>query len=125
MRGVLAAAAIWCCAPIAALAQDAPRLPLVGVMVTGAANCETDSTATLLREELAALGDVEGRNLRLDFRFADGNAQRYPEFAEAFVQEKASVIVVFTVAAAPRRSVRQVRSRSSPSSATSLPTDSA
>ena len=100
MRGVLAAVVIWCCTTIPAPAQDAPRLPLVGVMVTGAANSETDSSATRLREELAALGDVEGRNLRLDFRSADGDARRYPEFAEAFVQEKARVIVVFTVAAA-------------------------
>ena len=98
MRGVLAVLTIWFCASIAALAQDIERLPLVGVMVTGAAPGKP--TATLFREELAALGDVEGRNLRLDFRFADGDAQRFPEMAEAFVQEKASVIVVFTTSAA-------------------------
>jgi putative ABC transport system substrate-binding protein len=51
---------------------------------------------TQFREELAALGDVEGSNLHLNFRFADGDAQRYPEMAEAFVKENASVIVVFT-----------------------------
>ena len=54
----------------------------------------------LFREGLAALGDVEGRSVRLDFRFADGDAQRFPEMAEAFVKEKASVIVVFSEAAA-------------------------
>ena len=40
MRGFFAALAIWCCAPIAALGQDAPRLPLVGVMVASAAPAE-------------------------------------------------------------------------------------
>jgi putative ABC transport system substrate-binding protein len=99
MRRVVAALAIWCCAPIAALAQDAPRLPLVGVMVTGTA-ANSEQAMRLFREGLAALGDVEGRNLRLGFRFADGDAQRFPEMAEAFVKEKASVIVVFSEAAA-------------------------
>jgi putative ABC transport system substrate-binding protein len=98
MKGIFTALAIWVGASIPALAQDAPRLPLVGVMVTGSA-ANAPST-TLFREALAALGYVEGRNLRLDFRFADGDARRFPEMAEAFVQEKASVIVVFTDAAA-------------------------
>jgi putative ABC transport system substrate-binding protein len=76
-----------------------PRLPLAGVMRTGVA-ASNEPFATLFREELAARGDVEGRNLHLDSRFADGDAQRFPEMAEALVQEKASVIVVFSEAAA-------------------------
>jgi len=88
---------MWFCATIPALAQDTAGLPLVGVMVTGGA---ANSPSARLREALAALGDVEGRNLRFDFRFADGDAQRFPQMAEAFVNEKASVIVVFSEAAA-------------------------
>jgi hypothetical protein len=46
------------CTTVPALAQDATRLPLVGVLrINGAAN--TEPTATLLRDELAALGDVD------------------------------------------------------------------
>ena len=99
MRGVLAALTLWFCANIAVLAQDMARSPLVGVMVTGAAP-NSEEVMRPLREGLAALGDVEGRNLHLDFRFADGDAQRFPEMAEALVKEKASVIVVFSEAAA-------------------------
>jgi putative ABC transport system substrate-binding protein len=99
MRGILAALTIWFCANITASAQDTARLPLVGVMVTGAAP-NSEGVMRPLREGLAELGDVEGRNLRLDFRFADGDAQRFPEMAEALVKEKASVIVVFSEAAA-------------------------
>jgi ABC-type uncharacterized transport system substrate-binding protein len=98
MKGIVAALAIWVSATIPAVAQDAGRLPLVGVMVTGAAPGEP--LVTRFRAELAALGDVEGRNLRLDFRFADGDTKRFQEMAEAFVQEKANVIVVFSEAAA-------------------------
>jgi hypothetical protein len=60
----------------------------------------TEPTATLLRDELAALGDVDGKNIRLDFRLADGEAGRFPALAEALVREKASVIVAQGPAAA-------------------------
>jgi putative ABC transport system substrate-binding protein len=99
MRGALTALTIWFCVLIPALAQDTSRLPLVGVMRTGVA-ANNEPFATLFREELVTLGDVEGRNVRLDFRFADGDDKRFPEMAEAFVKEKASVIVVFSQAAA-------------------------
>jgi len=49
------------CAAVSALAQDANRLPLVGVLrINSPANNEP--TATLLRDELAALGDVDEKN---------------------------------------------------------------
>lgn len=99
MRGVLAVLTIYFCASIAAFAQDTERLPLVGVMRTGAAASD-DTFPTIFGEELAARGDVVGHTLRLAYRYADGDAQRFPEMAEAFVKEKASVIVVFTEAAA-------------------------
>jgi len=95
--GIFAGLVIWIGATTAALAQDAARLPRVGVMVTGSA--ANAPATTRLREALAALGYAEGRNLRLDFRFADGDTKRFPEMAEAFVQAKANV-VVFTDAAA-------------------------
>jgi hypothetical protein len=109
IEGISVAVAIWCCALDTALAQDLSRMPVVGVMWTGAAS-NSEPFATLFREELAARGDVEGRNLRLNFRFADSDAQRYPEMAEAFVKENASVIVVFTApgARATQRATRTI-----------------
>ena len=56
------------CAAIPALAQDATRPPLVGVLsVNTAANNEQPATA--LRDALAALGDIDGKSIRLDFWF--------------------------------------------------------
>ena len=87
------------CAVGPAFAQQATRLPLVGVLrINSVANSEP--TATLLRDELAALGDVDGKNIRLDFRLAEGDTGRFPELAEALVGEKASVIVAQGPAAA-------------------------
>jgi len=99
MRFAAVALAVWICATVTAPAQDATRLPLVGVLrINSPANNEP--TATLLRDELAALGDVDEKNIRLDFRLAEGEAGRFTELAEALVREKASVIVAQGPAAA-------------------------
>src|SRR6516164_8300428 len=82
------------CAAIPALAQDATRPPLVGVLsVNTAANNEPPATA--LRDALAALGDIDGKSIRLDFRLAEGDAGRFPELAEALVRDNPSVIVAY------------------------------
>jgi putative ABC transport system substrate-binding protein len=80
------------CTAFPASAQNAARLPLVGVLrINTAANNEP--TATMLHEALAALGDVVGRDLRIEFRLAEGDAGRLPELAEALVRDGASIIV--------------------------------
>ena len=56
------------CTTVPASAQDTTRLPLVGVLRINSAD-NNEPTATLLRDELAALGDVDGKNIRLDFRW--------------------------------------------------------
>jgi putative ABC transport system substrate-binding protein len=48
---------------------------------------------------LAALGYVEGGNVRLDFRFAEGHADRFPTLAAALVGDKANVIIALGDAA--------------------------
>jgi putative tryptophan/tyrosine transport system substrate-binding protein len=82
-----------------ALGQENGRAPLVGVLLVNEA-ANPGPAVLLLRQGLAALGYVEGRNLGLDFRFAEGNAERFPALAEALAEEKAAVIVVLGDAAA-------------------------
>ena len=92
MRRVVAFLVLALCAAVPVFAQDAARLPLVGVLrINTAANNEP--TATMFRDALAALGDVDGRDLRLEFRLAEGDAERLPELAEALVRDRANVIV--------------------------------
>jgi hypothetical protein len=89
---IAAALAVWLCAAIPAFAQDLARLPLVGVLrINTAANNETG--ATELRDALAALGDIDGKTIRLDFRLAEGDAGRFPELAAALVRDNPAVIV--------------------------------
>src|SRR6516225_194615 len=45
------------------------------------------------------LGYIEDRNLRLEFRFAEGHADRFPALAAALVGDKANVIAALGDAA--------------------------
>ena len=86
MRCIAAALAVWLCAAVPAFAQDVAQLPLVGVLrINTAANNETAMTG--LRNALAALGDIDGKTIRLDIRLAEGDAGRFPELAAALVRD--------------------------------------
>ena len=56
--------------------------------------------SAVFRQRLRELGQVEGKTLLVDERFADGITQRLGELAREMVQAKAAVIVAPTVAAA-------------------------
>jgi putative tryptophan/tyrosine transport system substrate-binding protein len=91
VRSVIAAAtlAVWLCTAVAALAQDAARLPLVGVLQV----VNVELSTTMLLDALKALGHIDGKTFRLDFRSAEGDPARLPELATALVRDEPSVIV--------------------------------
>jgi putative ABC transport system substrate-binding protein len=75
-----------------ALAQSPANLPLVGVM-----RLDTMETVkpveAIFRNTLTSLGQIDGTNVRIEFRLAEGHAERFPELARDLVRERASVIV--------------------------------
>src|ERR1700730_5858763 len=98
MRHFVAVLVLWACLAASAIAQGPRGMPVVGVlMVNTPGNAEP--ITSLFRNALAALGYADGRNLRLDFRFAEGQVERFPALAEALVTEKADVIVALGDAA--------------------------
>ena len=99
MRRMLTVLAVCFGTVFPAFAEDAARIPIVGVMRVGPA-ANNEPFATVFRETLAARGYVEGRNLRLDYRFADGDAERFPAMAEGLVKDGVNVIIVFSEPAA-------------------------
>jgi putative ABC transport system substrate-binding protein len=85
------AAAIW---PLAAGAQQADRVRRVGVLIwVVEATQEWQARLQALRGGLADLGWVEGRNLRLDVRWAGPDAARQREAARDLVALSPDVMV--------------------------------
>jgi len=58
--------------------------------------------ATGFKDALAALGLVDGRNIRIEVRYAEDHIERLPELAQSLVRAKASVILAFGPPAIPR-----------------------
>ena len=81
------AAAIW---PGAARAQ-APATPVVGFLHTGSPDQFTLRLAAY-RQGLKETGYVEGQNLAIEFRWADGHSDRLQEFANDLVRRHVAVI---------------------------------
>ena len=92
MRCLTATLVLWLCISLAASAQQAGKAPLVGVLLINTA-ANPEPARSLFRDALAALGYVDRRNLRLEFRFAEGQAERFPALAEALVRDRPDVIV--------------------------------
>src|SRR4030095_418511 len=52
------------------------------------------------RQELSKLGWIEGKNITIEYRFAEGKTERQPELAADLVRLKVDLIVVSGVSAA-------------------------
>jgi putative ABC transport system substrate-binding protein len=83
------AAAGW---PIAALAQQ-PTMPVIG-SVYGVAEAEWAEPMTGFRRGLSESGFVEGRDVAIEYRWADGQFDRMPAMAADLVSRKVAVILV-------------------------------
>jgi putative tryptophan/tyrosine transport system substrate-binding protein len=86
---LLGGAAAW---PLAARAQQSEKIWRVGVLETTTA--ERNATNVFaLKQALLELGYVEGRNLAMEYRSADGRAERFEELAAELVRLNIDVIL--------------------------------
>ena len=83
------AAATW---PLAARAQRAGHAFRIGVVETISAELNAVNLAAF-RRGLQELGFVEGRNLILDYRSADGDATRFPNLIPELIGLNVDLIV--------------------------------
>jgi putative ABC transport system substrate-binding protein len=79
-------------APLAARAQQLGKVYRIGILEPIPA---TQNAANLdaLRKGLRDLGYIEGRNLIIEYRSADGRAERFPDLASELVRLKVDLIV--------------------------------
>ena len=104
----LLVAAAW---PLAARAQQ-PAMPVVGYL--GPASPETSrNQLAAFHRGLADTGYVEGRNVAIEYRWAENHYDRLPALATELVHRQLSVIVAGgTTPGAQRSRRRPKRSRS-------------
>jgi putative tryptophan/tyrosine transport system substrate-binding protein len=88
---LLAGAAAW---PLATQAQQPERVARIGYLSLGPA-AQFHSYDDAFREGLRALGYVEGKNLRIEYRSTDGNEDRLFSLATELVGLNVDVIVTY------------------------------
>ena len=79
-------------APLAARAQQAAKVPRIGYLQGSVATLPHLREA--FRQGLRDLGYVEGRNIVVEYREAEGHAERFPALAADLVALKVDVIMV-------------------------------
>src|SRR2546426_12176156 len=92
---------VWCivtltlsllAAPLAADAQQAGKVPRIGFL--GATSpSDRPSHLDAFRQRLRELGWVEGQNIVIDYRYAEGRVDRRPALAAKLVRLKVDLIV--------------------------------
>jgi putative ABC transport system substrate-binding protein len=91
---LLGSATAW---PIAARAQRS-GLPVIGLLISESAD-EYASRLPAFRQGLTDSGYVEGKNVTIEYRWADGRYDRLPALAAELVRRRVTVIVANTPAA--------------------------
>jgi len=89
------AAAAW---PLAARTQQT-AIPVVGLL-SGRSPKDSAANIAAFRGGLAEIGYIEGRNVEVQYRWAEGKYDRQPALLTELVRQKPAVLVVFNQASA-------------------------
>src|SRR5215813_5978915 len=91
----IAVAVMLLAVAVIAEAQQPTKVPRIGFL-SGAAASAVAGRLDAFRQGLTELGYVEGKNIAVEYRYADGKAERLPELAAELVGTKLDLIVAAT-----------------------------
>ena len=80
---------------VVAAAQQPARIPRIGILITASASSHS-ARVEAFRQRLRELGYVEGKNIVIEYRSAEGKLDRLPALAAELVRLKVDVIVTAT-----------------------------
>ena len=75
-----------------AQAQQPARIPRIGILIAPSASFFS-ARVEAFRQRLRELGYVEGKNIVIEYRYAEGKLERLPDLAAELVRLKVDVIV--------------------------------
>src|SRR2546423_2331292 len=78
--------------PLAASTQEAAKIPRIGFLGNSTAALEANLIGPF-RDGLRALGYEEGRNIVIEYRWAEGKYERFPALVAELLDAKVDVIV--------------------------------
>src|SRR6516165_4188422 len=90
------AAAAW---PLAVWAQTAGKLPTIGYLGVTTPAVSAQRLAAFV-QRLRELAWIDGRNVAIEYRWAEGRSEHYTEAAAEFVRLKVDVIVTVSTPSA-------------------------
>jgi putative tryptophan/tyrosine transport system substrate-binding protein len=80
--------------PLVARAQQRARLPTIGFLGSGTPAAQSDWAGAFV-ERLGELGWADGRNVKIEYRWAEGKSDRAAELAAELVRLNIDVIVTY------------------------------
>src|SRR3977135_3507753 len=75
-----------------------PAMPVIGYLEAGSLETTRENVAAV-RRGLSDTGYIEGRNLGIEYRWAEDHLERLPALADDLVRRQAAAIVVTTTPA--------------------------
>jgi putative tryptophan/tyrosine transport system substrate-binding protein len=89
IAGITGSAATW---SLDTRAQQGGKLATIGLLGSGTGATQSQWTAAFV-QRMRELGWIEGRNLTVEYRWAEGRTERFAEIADEFVRLKVDVIL--------------------------------
>ena len=81
-------------------AQQPGKVPTIGFLLTGSSKAVLSTAQQMFVKNLHDLGYVEGKNIQIEYRYAEGKSDRFPELAADLIRLKVDVIVAASVLSA-------------------------